>query len=163
MSCAKKIQSGQLSVISAEEEMSSDLRQLLLISFIHSSDLSAQVLPWPVAAQWEERISQEFVAQAAKEVEAGLCPAPFMQFSIDDIKQRGKLQKNFIDFVLTPLWAPFSDMYVEFRPCYENLINNRDKYDHRAVHGADADEHEDTAELLTEAEDLMSMSVAAAV
>jgi len=139
----QKIQSGQLKDICngpAKEDTSPEHRQILLSVYIHTSDLSGQVLPWEVASQWEERISREFVNQAAKEVEAGLSPAPFMQFSLDDIKQRGKLQRNFVDFVLTPLWGPFTDVIPEFRPCYENLIFNRGKYDYRSTHGRDDDD-----------------------
>jgi len=134
----QKIQSGELSTgISPEEEISQASRSSLLSTFIHTSDLSSQVLPWAVASQWEERISCEFVRQAASEVEAGLSPAPFMQFSMDDLKQRGKLQTNFIDFVLTPLWRPFADVFTVFRPCLQNLIANRGKYCYRSTHGQD--------------------------
>ena len=35
------------------------------------------------ARKWEDRICQEFVAQAAKETELGLTPEPFMQFKME--------------------------------------------------------------------------------
>eukprot|EP00439_Symbiodinium_sp_Y106_P084740 s202_g26.t1 len=47
-------------------------------------DLSAQALDWEVAKKWEERICQEFREQAAKEVEMGFTPEPFMQFKMED-------------------------------------------------------------------------------
>jgi hypothetical protein len=53
--------------------------------------LSAQVLPWISASRWEERISQEFNAQANKEIELGMKPSPMMM-NLDDMKVRGKGQ-----------------------------------------------------------------------
>jgi len=106
-------------------------QQFALSATIHTSDLSAQVLPWRVASQWEERISREFASQAAAERRAGRTPAPFMQFKPGDLRQRGKLQRDFIDFVLIPLWGPYVDLITELSECYENLLKNREKYDRR--------------------------------
>lgn len=39
---------------------------------IHTADLSAQVLPLPVARVWEDRISREFSAQAVQEAKLGI-------------------------------------------------------------------------------------------
>lgn len=114
-------------------------KQLLLNSCIHAADLSSQVLPWNLAMQWEERISTEFVNQAAEELAAGRTPAPYMSFRLDDAKHRGKLQRDFIDFVLVPLWDPYTHLVPEIKHCYGNLISNRGFYDHRCVHGYDRD------------------------
>lgn len=112
-------------------------RQLMLGACIHSADLSGQVLPWRVAQQWEERISLEFVSQAREEIAAGRTPMPFMNFKVEDVKQRGKLQRDFLDFVLVPLWDPFTQLVPELRPCYRNLIKNRAFYNHRWMTGQD--------------------------
>mmetsp|Transcript_60465 Transcript_60465/g.158491 ORF Transcript_60465/g.158491 Transcript_60465/m.158491 type:complete len:336 (-) Transcript_60465:73-1080(-) len=112
-------------------------KQLLMSAVIHCSDLSAQVLPWRVSNQWEERISQEFVNQAHEENMAGRTPMPFMCFKLEDLKQRGKLQRDFMDFVLVPLWDPFSQLFPELRPCYRNLLKNRSFYQHRWNTGED--------------------------
>ena len=45
-------------------------------------------------------IYQLLCLQACLEEAAGQTPAAFMRFSLDDLKQRGKLQCDFIDFVL---------------------------------------------------------------
>lgn len=52
---------------------------------------SGQVFPYAVAAQWEERISQEFRSQASREEELGLPVAPFMQ-GLHSEGVRAKLQ-----------------------------------------------------------------------
>ena len=105
-------------------------RQTLLNITIHCADLSAQVLPWITASKWEERISQEFSAQAKKEIELGMKPSPIM-INLDDMKVRGKGQMGFIDYVLVKLWDPMSMMFKELRPCYDNLIKNRKFYEQR--------------------------------
>ncbi|CAJ1396913.1 unnamed protein product [Effrenium voratum] len=93
--------------VSAEDFQSTvtEDTQLLMNVCVHAADLSAQVLRWEVAKKWEDRICQEFTEQAAKEEELGFTPEPFMHFKMEDTKQRGKLQRDFIDFVLRPLWA----------------------------------------------------------
>eukprot|EP00930_Biecheleria_cincta_P039656 TRINITY_DN27244_c0_g3_i1.p1 TRINITY_DN27244_c0_g3~~TRINITY_DN27244_c0_g3_i1.p1 ORF type:complete len:722 (-),score=97.72 TRINITY_DN27244_c0_g3_i1:271-2340(-) len=107
-------------------------KQLLKGACIHSCDLSAQVLPWQTASKWEELISAEFFNQANEERSAGRTPAPFMDFQMHDLKQRGKLQRDFLDFVLIPFWNPFTELIPELRQCYRNLLSNREKYDKRA-------------------------------
>ena len=105
-------------------------RQTLINICIHCSDLSAQVLPWISASRWEERISQEFAAQAAKDQQMGLKPSPIM-LGLDDMKVRGKGQMGFIDYILIKLWDPMSMMFKELRPCYDNLLKNRKFYEQR--------------------------------
>ncbi|CAK9043471.1 unnamed protein product [Durusdinium trenchii] len=112
-------------------------RQFLMNICVHAADLSAQVLQWETARKWEDRICQEFTAQAAKETEQGLTPEPFMQFKMEDMKQRGKLQRDFIDFVLRPLWEPFSQLEPQLHPCLTNLIKNRNLYELRRIYGSD--------------------------
>jgi len=123
-----------------EEKPLEERRQWLLSACIHTSDLSGQVLPWAAAKQWEDRVATEFFNQAQAESAAGYTPAPFMQFSLDDVKKRGKLQRDFVDFVLVPLWMPYTDFIPQLRPCYENLVSNRAKWNHRMEHGKDATE-----------------------
>jgi len=112
-------------------------RQMLLCNAIHAADLSAQTLPWEIARQWEERISREFVNQAEVELGLGMTPAPFMHFDVEDLQQRGKLQCDFIDFVLVPLWEPYTQVFPTLRQCFDGLLNNRKLYEHRKLHGCD--------------------------
>jgi len=120
-------------------KVSHEGRQMLLSASIHAADLAAQTLPWRIAKQWEERISQEFVNQAETEVSMGWTPAPFMHFEFSDLRQRGKLQCNFIDFVLVPLWDPYSQLFPALRVCFDGLLQNRKQYDLRRLQGADAE------------------------
>lgn len=111
--------------------------QFLMSVCVHAADLSAQALDWEVAKKWEERICQEFLEQAAKEVEMGFTPEPFMQFKMEDMKQRGKLQRDFVDFVLRPLWEPYAQLEPSLDPCLSNLIKNRTLYEVRRIYGSD--------------------------
>lgn len=120
-------------------------KALMMSSCIHTADLSSQILPWTVAAKWEERISQEFAHQAACELAAGRTPAPFMHIKLDDSKQRGKLQRDFIDFVLLPLWDPYTNLVPALRDCYHQLVKNRSNYNYRAAHGEDPDPDESSS------------------
>merc|ERR1719369_2018106 len=121
-------------------------RQFWLSICLHSADLSSQVLPWTLALAWENRISQEFSQQADQERALGLIPAPFMQFDLDDLGRRGLLQRNFIDFVMLPMWDPYTQFVSSLRPCYDTLIENRARYNHRCVNGtAPADESQQSS------------------
>lgn len=99
-------------------------RQFMLDMMVHSSDLSGQVFPTPIACKWEEKISEEFLAQAEKEVQLGLPVAPFMQ-NMADFNHRTKLQVNFIEFVLEPWWKNIARLYPELQTCYLSLQTNK--------------------------------------
>mmetsp|Transcript_82851 Transcript_82851/g.208697 ORF Transcript_82851/g.208697 Transcript_82851/m.208697 type:complete len:685 (-) Transcript_82851:82-2136(-) len=125
----------QVSKAHDEEQGTAEDRLFWLSMCIHTADLSGQVMPWATALEWESRVSQEFLRQASHEMERGISPAPFMQFSFEDMKQRGTLQRNFIDYVLVPLWDPYTQLMPALRPCFTNLLSNRAMFDYRSVHG----------------------------
>lgn len=106
-------------------------RQLVLKIMIHSSDLSIQTFPWNIASKWEQRISLEFARQAIEETKHGLTVLPFMQ-NLSSFQRRGKLQVDFIDFCLVPLWEPLSHLYFSLRPQFQSLKSNRSKYHSRS-------------------------------
>ncbi len=103
-------------------------RQMLVDTITHAADLSGQVFPISVAKVWEERISQEFGAQAEDETKRGLNPAQFM-LGLADPHTRAKCQQSFICFVLDPWWKNVADLYGELRPCYDTLQKNRFYYE----------------------------------
>ena len=55
----------------------------------------------------------------------------------EDMKQRGKLQRDFVDFVLRPLWEPYAQLEPQMQPCLSNLIKNRNLYELRRIYGSD--------------------------
>ena len=66
--------------------------------------------------------------QARAEEAAGLPVAPFMT-GLDDLQQRAKLQLNFIDFVLTPLWKVATWVLPPLKGCFDRLMANRQQYE----------------------------------
>eukprot|EP00747_Dinoflagellata_sp_TGD_P217872 gnl/TRDRNA2_/TRDRNA2_90208_c1_seq1.p1 gnl/TRDRNA2_/TRDRNA2_90208_c1~~gnl/TRDRNA2_/TRDRNA2_90208_c1_seq1.p1 ORF type:complete len:455 (-),score=76.21 gnl/TRDRNA2_/TRDRNA2_90208_c1_seq1:141-1325(-) len=121
-------------------------RQKFLNACIHTSDLSSQVLPWSSANRWEECISREFSNQARDEAAVEIARTPFMQ-GLDDMCNRGKLQRDFIDFVLIPLWDPYTKVFPGLRPCYGHLLSNRERYEYRFLNGKDKDVPAEKAEV----------------
>lgn len=134
--------SALVSVAQDEDRSTAEDRQFWLSLCVHTADLSGQVQPWASALEWEKRVSQEFLRQASHELERGITPAPFMQFSFEDVKQRGKLQRNFIDYVLVPIWDPYTQLMPALRPCLDNLLSNRAMFDYRSVHGTNPPEED---------------------
>jgi len=110
-------------------------RQLLMSACIHASDISGQALPWDQARAWETRISDEFVSQAQEEMLLGRTPAPFMNFKMEDVATRGKLQRDFIDFVLVPLFEPYTQLLPELHIYSDHLISNREAHEARRLSG----------------------------
>lgn len=136
----------RVSSCTSVQEFQEEDQHFLMELCIHTADLSGQVLKWSAASAWEDRISAEFHAQAMREVEEGHTPEPFMQFSLDDLQQRGKLQRDFIDFVLVPLWEPYAQLAAAMKPCLDNLMRNRQRYENRRVYGCDQNPPDEEAE-----------------
>ena len=60
--------------------------------------------------EWGERILDEFHQQAEKEKAMGYPTAPFMQ-NLEHQNTRYKVQINFTNFVLMPLWKPVAAVF----------------------------------------------------
>lgn len=80
-----------------------------------------------VIEEWEKRISTEFMLQAQEEKAINITPATFME-NLDNAQHRARMQVNFIDFVLTPLWKSVVRIFPQMRVCFENLLNSRKFY-----------------------------------
>ncbi|MES1907716.1 MAG: hypothetical protein MHM6MM_000778 [Cercozoa sp. M6MM] len=98
-------------------------RQWLCGMLVHVGDLSGQVYPQSTATRWEGRITGEFLAQVQREQQLGVPTAPFMQ-GLDDMPTRCRLQANFMDFVLTPLWRSVARLLPVMKPALDNLVDN---------------------------------------
>lgn len=96
---------------------------LMLKLIIHAADLSGQALPLEIARQWGSRIIQEFRSQAEKEKSLGLSVAPFME-NLTTERNTTNLQVNFINFVLLPLWRPWTDSMTNLAFYLDSLETN---------------------------------------
>lgn len=100
-----------------------DDRSILCNLLVHAADLFNPVRPFTLARKWAQRISDEFNAQAAKEVELGF---PLQSFMVTEDEK--KLAANEIYFATTfvlPLWVNFSTIFPAFDKyrgdCSENI------------------------------------------
>jgi hypothetical protein len=81
-----------------------DSRHSLCIHILHCADLSAQTQSIDLARRWGLLINEEFKDQAEEEKRLNLAQTDIMQNLSDDL-QRSKLQVNFLENVVLPLWS----------------------------------------------------------
>jgi GAF domain-containing protein len=113
--------------LTRETELTVDDKQLFLNMIVHSADLSNPVRrPFEISRQWANLVGEEFTAQAEREVAMGLPVSPLMEKS-DPISCANR-EKNFIDFVILPLWKTVSRFLPEVEHCTNTAIANRDKW-----------------------------------
>jgi hypothetical protein len=99
-------------------------RQYFVDVVVHSADLSGQLFPTHISANWEDRISAEFAEQAKVEAELKLPVAPFMQ-NLESMKTRAKLQHGFISFVLEPWWKQVVRLFPPLKYSFNHLQTNK--------------------------------------
>ena len=102
-------------------------KQLALNLVIHSSDLSAQVMAFPIATQWEERVTAEFIAQSGMERALGLPESSFM-VGLHDSGTRLRNHLNFLQFVMQPLWQVVASALPDMQQCLQQLDDNTRTY-----------------------------------
>ena len=90
----KKLDSMEPDLLSLDPAKEED-RQFLIDLLTHSADLSGQVLPYEMAVQWEERLTQEFTWQASMEANLGPPVTTFMQ-GLADPTVRYKNHVNYL-------------------------------------------------------------------
>lgn len=108
-------------------EQVTDGRQLMLNMIIHGADLSSVAHPLPISIQWVEMVCQEFADQAAKSAALGIFVPPHI-LNLDDEVVRCRLQVNFIDYLVAPLWNAIGGILPEAKPTLEYLRANRDYF-----------------------------------
>ncbi|KAG7381251.1 hypothetical protein PHYPSEUDO_006256 [Phytophthora pseudosyringae] len=99
-------------------------RQLMLSMIIHGADLGSVGRPLRVALKWVERVCTEFTQQAERSAELGLNVPPHL-LNLQDEAARCRLQMNFIDYLVAPLWATISGLVPAAKATLENLRANR--------------------------------------
>jgi hypothetical protein len=71
---------------------------------LHCADLSNPVLPsFTVVKHWADLVCLEFANQVVEEKKRGLPFAAHME-KLETAQQKAKLQVDFIDYVVAPLW-----------------------------------------------------------
>ncbi|CAK4499395.1 unnamed protein product [Aphanomyces euteiches] len=93
-------------------------------TILHASDIGAQTYPVAVAGQWSQRLIEEFQLLGEKERMQGLPVAPFRD-KLDSNKAVGRLQLNFINYIVSPLWHLLMELLPGASVLRPNLEANR--------------------------------------
>jgi len=100
-------------------------RQLLCEIIIKCADISNPVRPFSIAKYWAEMVQEEFFRQGDIEKERGLAVTAFMDRAHQELP---KMQINFLDFLVTPLFTSFARLIPEGEEYCKNLVLNRQKW-----------------------------------
>ncbi|KAG1691329.1 hypothetical protein DVH05_026993 [Phytophthora capsici] len=116
----------ELAVVGGVQEFENvpEGRQLMLSMIIHGADLGSVGRPLRVALKWVERVCTEFTQQAERSAELGINVPPHL-LNLQDEATRCRLQMNFIDYLVTPLWVTISGLVPAAKATLDNLRANR--------------------------------------
>lgn len=123
-----------LAVVCSVDDFASvaDGRQLLLTMIIHGSDLGNLAAPREVALKWVDRVCEEFTDQARKSVALGLFVPPHI-INLEEEVMRCRLQMNFLDYLVLPLWSTITSILPDARSWLDHLRANREYFGERAA------------------------------
>ncbi|CEG38031.1 3 5-cyclic nucleotide [Plasmopara halstedii] len=107
-------------------------RQLMLTMIIHGADLHSIGRPLSLALKWVERVCTEFTQQATRSAESGLDVSPHL-LNLEDEATRCRLQMNFIDYLVAPLWTSISNLIPAAKHTLDNLKLNRLYFSEQAM------------------------------
>lgn len=118
---------GELSFVSKVEDFENvtDGRQLMLNMIIHGSDLSNIARPLSIARKWVDLVCEEFTQQAKKSEAEGVAVPPHI-INLHDEGVKSRLQVNFIDYLVAPLWNAITSILPDAKKYVDNLRANRD-------------------------------------
>jgi len=103
-------------------------RMLLLECIIHASDLHNPLMEFEISRKWSHLVVQEFNCQYKLEKENNLATQEFMAHPPQDEVALAKLQINFIDFVVAPLWTTVSDFFPPLAERATQMESNRERW-----------------------------------
>jgi hypothetical protein len=120
---------GELACVSTVEDFESvtDGRQLMLNMIIHGSDLSNVAKPLSIARRWVDLVCEEFTMQAKRSEAAGVAVPPHI-INLDDEGVKSRLQVNFIDYLVAPLWNAIAGILPEASKYVDNLRASREYF-----------------------------------
>ncbi|DAZ93938.1 TPA: hypothetical protein N0F65_012884 [Lagenidium giganteum] len=119
----------ELSAVARVEDFETvtDGRQLMLNMIIHGSDLGSVARPLNITLKWVDRVCEEFTQQAKRSEELGIFVPPHI-VNLEDEVVKSRLQVNFIDYLVAPLWNLIATILPEARPSLDCLRANRDYF-----------------------------------
>lgn len=104
--------------------MSSEEDRLFLAAMIlHAADISNPVRSTSVASEWARRVLNEFFSQGDLERQTGNPISAMCDRSETCIHST---QKNFIEFIVAPLYKAMSAVFPELEPMYTNVLQTKE-------------------------------------
>jgi len=102
-------------------------KQLEMELLIKAADISNVLKPFPVAARWALRVTDEFFLQGDVERQHGMLPVT----PLCDRAQQSRVacQKGFIDYVCAPFFDAMATLYPALRPAVRVMHANRAQWD----------------------------------
>lgn len=97
-------------------------RLLLLQILLKAADISNPGKPFEIAKYWANMVQEEFFAQGDVEKEKGLPVSPFMDREKPALP---KMQINFIDYLVAPLFGSLKEVLPPVRVITDRLDENR--------------------------------------
>ena len=96
---------------------------------MHSADLSNPVRPFPLAKRWAYLIIDEFTQQGDMEKRLSLPVSPMCdRETLMTDGQKAKMQVDFMDYVVTPMYTLMGDFLPNMDTCLDLLKSNRENY-----------------------------------
>lgn len=98
---------------------SEDDRLFLSAIILHAADISNPARTIDIAREWASRVLKEFFSQGDLEKLQGHSISPMCDREDTSLEQT---QKNFIEFVVRPLYKAMSDTFPELKPMYNQVL-----------------------------------------
>jgi len=107
-------------------ESSDPGKQFEMELLLKAADISNVIKPFPVAARWALRVTDEFFLQGDVERQHGMLPVT----PLCDRAQQSRVacQKGFIDYVCAPFFDAMATLYPALRPAVRVMHANRAKW-----------------------------------
>jgi hypothetical protein len=108
-------------------------RLMLGETILHACDICNPVLPRARSMAWAMRVAKEFQMQANEELSRGMPVTSFMALQMEGNLSKltpenvavAKLNFNFINYVVEPLWRTLAEFFPELQECIVNLKGNQ--------------------------------------
>ena len=101
--------------------------QLICNVFVHTADVTAPVQPLLISLKWAKRVCKEFTNQVKKEKKLNIKSSQMM-LNLNKNYEFLKSQRNFIKFVLRPLFKSVARLFTNLNHLYIQLLNNEQYY-----------------------------------
>jgi hypothetical protein len=120
-------------------DLKSNNDQYLLSKIIlHAADIGNPIQQPQQCEAWARKVSIEFHLQTEKEKEKGL--KPFTSFNINSELSFYSHETKYITFICKPYWEVLSDIFIELKPLYNQIIVNYELYSKALIEAENFDD-----------------------